>query len=109
MEKRYLICDDDDTLDEQDRQYYVLLIYDIIDNKRRRNMVKIAEAFGVRVQKSAFECKLDKKRYDRLLKRAPRCINHEEDSLRIYLLNGRASVMTWGCETNLDSDRLIIL
>lgn len=86
-----------------------MMIYDIVNNKRRRDMVKTLESFGVRVQKSAFECILDRRRYDRLLKRAPRCIDEKEDSLRIYLLNGKMSILSWGCETNTDDSDIIIL
>jgi len=35
-----------------------LLIYDISRNKLRTKVAKIAEGYGVRVQKSAFECRL---------------------------------------------------
>ena len=110
MEQRYLEWDDSQ-VDEYEikRRFFVLAIYDIIDNKRRRKMVKVLESFGVRVQKSAFECVLDKKRYDQLLRAAPRCIDHNEDSLRIYLLTGKMSVIIWGCETEIDTGDTIIL
>ena len=38
-----------------ERRYIVLVIYDIVDNKRRNHMVACLERYGVRVQKSAFE------------------------------------------------------
>ena len=39
---------------KSDKRYIVLVIYDIVDNKRRNRMVKCLERYGVRVQKSAF-------------------------------------------------------
>ena len=63
----------------------------------------------MRVQKSAFECVLDRKRYDRLLKKAPQCIDVAEDSLRIYLLNGKMSVLIWGNDRLQEDDGSIIL
>jgi len=90
-------------------RYFVLVIYDIIDNKRRRKMAKLLEAFGFRVQKSAFECMLDRRRYDRLIKIVPRLIDHEEDSLRVYLLSGKMSVLSWGNESIVDDCSSIIL
>ena len=110
MERIYLEWEDrlEDAVSDG-RKFFVLVIYDIIDNKRRRYLVKVLEAFGIRVQKSAFECVLDRKRYDRLLKKAPRCIDVAEDSLRIYLLNGKMSVLIWGNDRPHDDDGPIIL
>lgn len=34
---------------EDERRYIVLVIYDIVDNKRRSRMVKCLERYGVRV------------------------------------------------------------
>lgn len=110
MERRYLEWED--TLEDEiagKKRFFVLVIYDIIDDKRRRNLVKVLESFGMRVQKSAFECILDRKRYDRLLKQAPRCIDTAEDSLRIYLLSGKMSVLVWGEDRLVDDDESIIL
>ena len=44
---------------------FSLLIYDIIDNKRRTKFAKFMESYGKRVQKSAFELRLDKKKMNR--------------------------------------------
>ena len=110
MERRYLEWED--SLEDEifgHRRFFVLVIYDIIDDKRRRKLVKVVESFGIRVQKSAFECVLDRRRYDKLLKLAPRCIDPTEDSLRIYLLSGKMSVLIWGNDVQLDSDGPIIL
>lgn len=42
-----------DIIDDDNRKL-VLIIYDIVDNKRRLAMVKLLESYGRRVQKSAF-------------------------------------------------------
>ena len=47
-----------------ERKFIVLMIYDIVDNKRRNKMVKCLEAYGVRVQKSAFEALLNRRHFD---------------------------------------------
>ena len=78
------------------KQSLVLIIYDITDNKRRRDMVKLLASYGIRVQKSAFECLLEPALVETLVKRAPRLILEDEDSLRIYDLHGRVGVMSWG-------------
>ena len=82
------------TADE--RRYIVLLIYDIVDNKRRNRMVMCVERYGIRVQKSAFEAFLSKKKYERLVEETSRLIDLETDSLRIYLLADHTSVRSWG-------------
>ena len=76
-----------------ERRYIVLVIYDIVDNKRRNRMVKCVERYGIRVQKSAFEAFLSKKKYERLVEEM---IDLETDSLRIYLLADHTSVRSWG-------------
>lgn len=60
-----------------------LIIYDIIDNKKRYRLVKVLEGFGVRVQKSAFETMLTKDKLKSLISKCKKYVA-EEDSLRIY-------------------------
>ena len=79
-----------------ERRYIVLVIYDIVENKRRSRMVKCVERYGIRVQKSAFEAFLSKKKYERLVEETSRLIDLETDSLRIYLLADHTSVRSWG-------------
>ena len=79
-----------------ERRYIVLVIYDIVDNKRRSRMVKCVERYGVRVQKAAFEAFLSKKKYERLVEETSRLIDLDTDSLRIYLLADHTSVRSWG-------------
>ena len=79
-----------------ERRCIVLIIYDITDNKRRTEMVKCLERYGVRVQKSAFEAFLTERKYDELVARTTRLIDPRTDSLRIYLLANHTSVRSWG-------------
>ncbi len=43
-----------------------VVVYDISDNKERRWVNNILIGFGFRVQKSVFECRLNKKYYNEL-------------------------------------------
>ena len=81
---------------KSDRRYIVLVIYDIVDNKSRLRMLKCLESYGIRVQKSAFEAYLTKKKYEQLMHEASRIIDKETDSLRVYLLANNTSVRSWG-------------
>ena len=96
------VYDDYDNYEEvefiakSDKRYIVLVIYDIVDNKKRNRMVKCLERYGVRVQKSAFEAYLSKKKYEQLMQDASRIIDKETDSLRVYLLANNTAVRSWG-------------
>ncbi len=61
----------------------ILVIYDIEDNRVRNKVVKRLETYGVRVQKSAFECYVDDGRYRNLVARLNGLVG-EKDSIRIY-------------------------
>lgn len=97
----------DTELIERDKRYLVLIIYDITDNKRRQKMVKYLESYGIRIQKSAFECLLGKKLYMELTAGIPKLIV-SEDNVRIYRLNGNGEVLTWGGEKVACEDIIFI-
>ena len=90
-----------------ERRYIVLVIYDIVDNKKRYKMVKCLERYGVRVQKSAFEAFLTKKKFESMSQKASKLIDKEVDSLRIYLLADHTSVRSWGIGDNHYEDVIV--
>lgn len=87
--------EDPETAQSAMGNFLVVVIYDISDNKRRLKVSKILNGFGKRVQKSAFECIINKKQYDVLIKRLTKVIS-ELDLLRVYRITGRADVKIWG-------------
>lgn len=91
-----------------DKKFIVLIIYDIVDNKRRYKMVKCLESYGVRVQKSAFEALLNVKQYNKLIRVSSGLIDVHEDSLRIYILDDVIDVYTWGIGERRESDCIIL-
>lgn len=80
--------------DAYDGKLLVLIIYDIIDNNNRNRLAKYLKGYGVRVQKSAFEAYLDKKRRTRLIDGLHRFVK-ERDSIRIYILTGKEKLLRW--------------
>ena len=74
---------------------YVLVIYDIGDNKRRTFLAKTLSGFGYRVQESAFEAILTKTQLTKLLTKIHR-FSKEEDNIRIYKIRGDAAVTFYG-------------
>ena len=91
-----------------ERKFIVLMIYDIVDNKRRNKMVKCLEAYGVRVQKSAFEALLNRRQYEKMLRESSILIDEAVDSLRVYVLDDIVDVYTWGIGERKESDCVIL-
>lgn len=68
-----------------------LIIYDISTPRRLRKVARVCENFGIRVQKSVFECWLDKDRFEAMWKALREEIEPESDSLVAYTLDAAAS------------------
>jgi CRISPR-associated protein Cas2 len=72
----------------------VILTYDvnITSNngvKRLRNVAKICESYGVRVQNSVFELLLDNSQLTYIKFKLEKIIDKENDSIRFYLLGNK--------------------
>lgn len=65
---------------------FVVVSYDIVDDKRRTKVHKILKNFGTPVQYSVFECSLDAATLERLRKKLKSQVNQKEDSVRFYTL-----------------------
>lgn len=74
---------------------FVLVIYDISDNRRRASLAKILAGFGYRVQESAFEAMLTKGQLAKLVARIDR-FAIDCDNIRIYKIRGVAAVLRKG-------------
>jgi CRISPR-associated protein Cas2 len=61
-----------------------LIAYDIADDRRLRRVAKVCEDFGVRVQKSLFECWLDEDRFEEMWSRLLDEMNEKEDYVVAY-------------------------
>lgn len=73
----------------------ILVTYDVstVDKSGQRRLRRVAQAcedYGVRVQKSVFECQVGRKEWVLLRDRLLREIKTEEDSLRFYFLDEKA-------------------
>ena len=94
--------------DYKDDSLFVLIIYDIVINKRRVKFAKMLLGYGFRVQKSAFEALISSRKYDKLVREIPHYID-TEDSVRLYKITGKGQVVSWGEQTEQDIDEDIIL
>ncbi len=68
-----------------------LIAYDISAPKRLRRIANVCEDYGLRVQKSIFECWLDKERFEALWEALLKEINPKQDSLVAYTLDSTAA------------------
>jgi CRISPR-associated protein Cas2 len=78
--------------------------------KRLRQVAKICEGFGQRVQMSVFECSLTRTQLQQLRGRLLDIIEPDLDSLRIYRLEGprEEAVEAFGRDTWIDLDDAIV-
>jgi len=65
---------------------FIVVCYDIPDDKRRTRVSKALEGYGYRVQKSVFECEVDLQLYNKMRSRLAKMIDASEDSVRYYSL-----------------------
>jgi CRISPR-associated protein Cas2 len=73
----------------------ILVTYDVstvekAGQRRLRRVARACEDYGVRVQKSVFECQVGQKEWVSLRGRLLREIKETEDSLRFYFLDEKA-------------------
>ena len=64
---------------------FLVVAYDVVDDKRRQNIAKKLKDYGVRVQYSVFECILEETKFEEMV-RSVLPFFQDEDSLRIYPL-----------------------
>ena len=69
---------------------FVVVSYDISDDKRRTRVMKTLKDFGRHVQYSVFECDLKDAAYTQLRARLARHVVDKEDSIRFYFLDADA-------------------
>ena len=97
---------------------FLLITYDVSTTdaktgaRRLRRVAKVCESFGIRVQKSVFECQVGRKEYIDLKDRLLNEIDKNLDSLRIYFLDSKeqARIEHFGIQAppNLQFDTLIV-
>lgn len=65
---------------------FVVISYDISDDKRRTKIHSILKSYGQWMQYSVFECNLNATEYAKLRSRLSKLIKPQEDSIRFYFL-----------------------
>ena len=67
-------------------EHYWLVCYDIRDEKRLRRVARLLEGFGLRVQKSVFECWLTDALLKELKAEAAKLVDADVDDIRYFSL-----------------------
>lgn len=98
--------DIDETPDND--KVFVLIIYDIAENKTRVKLAKMLLGYGFRIQKSAFEAVITKKKYRELLERLP-AYTSSVDSIRVYKIIGKGQVVTFGRAEEYENEDVIVI
>lgn len=90
---------------------FILVSYDMPDNKRRSRVAKALKGYGFRVQESVFECHVDQGEYNEMRKEIEALIVKEEDSIRYYQLcaNCQPKVQVVGIGEVTDEEDVIVV
>ncbi len=91
------------------RKVFVLIIYDIISNKRRTKFANAMSGYGFRVQKSAFEALLEENQLRKLEAEIEEYIDVQEDSVRIYRMTVYGEVKLYGQNTKIEAEDVILI
>jgi len=65
---------------------FLVVAYDIADNKRRNKVAKILEKHGLRCNESVFECVLTDSTIEKLKSKLEKIIHDKDDSVLLYYL-----------------------
>ncbi|HHP7245774.1 MAG TPA: CRISPR-associated endonuclease Cas2 [Elainellaceae cyanobacterium] len=70
---------------------FYLICYDIVNDRRRDRTSRLLEGYGLRIQRSVFECTLTPDQYEFLQRRlqTKRYLNPREDQIRFYPMSPR--------------------
>ncbi|MGA1823101.1 MAG: CRISPR-associated endonuclease Cas2 [bacterium] len=63
---------------------YVLISYDIVKDRTRVKVMKFLKNYGVRAQKSVYECYVNEAQYNRIKNELKELINPLKDRIRFY-------------------------
>jgi len=107
LEENYFFKEIEES-ENNDKKYFVLIIYDISSNKKRNRMVKILKSYGFRVQKSAFEAMLRPDKYKKLLVDIKN-IPESTDSVRVYKILGTGTIEVYGEQYSIEDEETVVI
>lgn len=98
------------------KRYDLLVTYDVDTTtregrRRLRRVANVCESVGQRVQKSVFECRVNREQLETLRERLHAEMDEKQDSLRVYVLQGGrdGATFVYGRDAYRDFDEPLIL
>lgn len=104
LEKYYFNVEDTNKNDK----VFVLIIYDIVENAKRVKLAKMLQGYGFRVQKSAFEAMITKKKYEKMISELEGFVK-KEDSIRVYKISGKGQLKVLGKQIDNTQEDVIVV
>lgn len=89
------------------REMLTLVAYDISDAKRLHRVARVCEDFGVRVQYSLFECRLEEPEFRQFWDRLVDEIDEAEDRVVAYKVDARCARETLTAGVMVCSERVV--
>ena len=90
-----------------EHEMLTLVAYDISDQKRLARVARVCEDFGVRVQYSVFECRLDEAEFTEFWLRLLSKIDEAEDRIVAYKIDARSAKETMTAGTMVCSEKAL--
>ena len=90
-----------------EHEMLTLVAYDISDQKRLARVARVCEDFGVRVQYSVFECRLDEAEFTEFWLRLLSKIDEDEDRIVAYKIDARSAKETLTAGTMVCSEKAL--
>lgn len=96
-----------DYIAAENNQVLTLIIYDVVNDKRRVKLAKYLQGYGVRVQMSAFEAFLSPSKYEKFVREIQWYVS-KEDSVRIYRVGAGNQVKTFGTKMDYSVELVVV-
>ncbi len=90
-----------------EKEMLTLVAYDISDPKRLQRVAGVCEDYGVRVQYSVFECRLEEAEFDEFWLKLLEEIDEDEDRLVAYKIDARSAKETLTAGTMVCSEKAV--
>lgn len=90
-----------------EKQMLTLVAYDIACHKRLARVARVCEDYGVRVQYSLFECRVEEAGFEDLWLKLLCEINEDEDRLVAYKIDARCAKETHTAGTMVCSEKAV--
>lgn len=92
------------------KKQFIVVTYDISDDKRRTKLHKSLKNYGFAVQESVFECLLSSEKIKKMKMEVKRLIKKQDDAVRFYKLCNLCygQIHVYGKPVSRDENAIIV-